>query len=331
MISLLKKLTETASPSGYESAIREAIRTEISPLTNNIRVDALGNLVATIGKKGTKGLKVMLSAHMDEIGVIVSHVEKNGLVRFSNLGTLLPQFLSGSRVKFLNGIQGIVHVDRPDDLTKIQGLEKHFIDVGATSDRDCPVKIGDVGVFDRELSVLGKRITAKALDNRISCLAAIEIMKRVKNTPHELVFVFSTQEESHSRGATTSAFEIDPDLSIALDVTPASDILGIKMQVSLGEGPAIKLRDIGMIADPRVVRWMEAGAAALKINCQREVLDIGTTDARVMQISKAGMAAGAISIPCRYVHSPSELVDQMDVEQTIQLLTHLLVNPIELK
>ena len=331
MISLLKKLTETAAPSGYESAIREVIRTEISPLTSNLRVDALGNLVATLGKKSPKGLKIMLSAHMDEIGIIVSHVEKNGLVRFSNLGTLLPQFLAGSRVKFLNTAQGVIHFDRPDDLTKIQAVEKHFIDVGASSDRDCPVKVGDVGVFDRELSVLGKRITSKALDNRVSCLAAIETMKRIKNSPHELVFVFTTQEESHSRGATTSAFEIDPDLSIALAVTPASDILGIKMQVNLGEGPAIKLRDVGMIADPRVVRWMEAGAAALKIHCQREVLDIGTTDARVMQISKTGMPAGAISIPCRYVHSPSELVDQKDVEQTIQLLSHLLSNPIELK
>lgn len=331
MISLLKKLTETASPSGFESAIREVIRSEISPLTKNLRVDALGNLVATLGKKSPSGLKIMLSVHMDEIGVIVSHIEKNGLVRFSNLGTLLPQFLPGSRVKFLNGAQGIIHFDRPDDLAKIQTLEKFFIDVGAASNKECPVKVGDVGVFDRELTVLGKRVTAKALDNRVSCLAAIETMKRIKNSPHELVFVFSTQEESHSRGATTSAFEIDPDLSIALDVTPASDILGVKMQVNLGEGPAIKLRDVGMIADPRVVRWMETGAAASKISCQREVLDIGTTDARVMQISKAGMPAGAISIPCRYVHSPSEMVDQQDIEQTIQLLTTLLSNPVELK
>lgn len=331
MKTLLKKLTETSSPSGYESVIREVIRAEVAPLSSNIKVDALGNLIVSMGKKTDKGLRVMVAAHMDEIGVIVSHVEKTGLVRFSNLGTILPQYLPGSRVVFQNGVRGVINQDRPDDLHKIATLEKNFIDVGATSEKDCPLKIGDVGVFDRPFMELGKRVTAKSLDDRVSCAVMIETMKKISSSPHELVFVFSTQEEVQSKGATTAAYEIEPDLAIALDVTPALDILGIKMQTDLGKGPAIKVRDVGMLSDPRVVHWMEETAKKNKIAYQLEVLDIGTTDARVMQISKAGMPTGALSIPCRYVHSPSEVVDLNDVQGTVDLLTILLNNPIDLQ
>lgn len=330
MKTLLKKLTETDSPSGYESSIRDVIRSEVAPYAATTRVDALGNLIVTLGKKTDKGLKIMLAAHMDEIGVIVSHVEKTGLVRFSNLGTVLPQYLPASRVRFLNGLRGVINTDRPDDLHKIMGLEKHFIDVGATSSKDCPLKIGDVGVFDREFIELGSRVSAKALDNRSSCAVMIETIKAIKDTPHELVFVFSTQEEVGVRGATTSAFDIDPDLGIALDVTPVMDILGVKMQTSLGSGPAIKVRDVGMICNPRVVRWMEDTAKKNHIPCQLEVLDVGSTDAKAMQMTKSGMPTGAISIPCRYVHSPSEVVDVNDLNLTVTLLTILLNNPIRL-
>lgn len=331
MKTLIKKLTETASPSGYESTIREVIRAEISSLSSNIKVDALGNLIVTIGKKTNKGLRVMIAAHMDEIGVIVSHVEKSGLVRFSNLGTILPQYLPGSRVVFLNGVRGVINHDRSDDLHKVMTQDKHFIDVGATSNKDCPLKVGDVGVFDRGFIELGSRVSAKALDDRVSCAVMIESMKKTKHSPHELVFVFSTQEEVQSKGATTAAYEIEPDLAIALDVTPSLDILGVKMQVDLGKGPAIKVRDVGMLSDPRVVRWMEETAQKNKIAYQLEVLDLGTTDARVMQISKAGMPTGALSIPCRYVHSPSEVVDLDDVQATVNLLSALLNNPITLR
>lgn len=330
MKTLIKKLTETASPSGYESSVREVIRAEISAISSNIKVDALGNLIVTMGKKTDKGLRIMIAAHMDEIGVIVSHVEKNGLVRFSNLGTVLPQYLPGSRVIFLNGVHGVINHDLPDDLHKVMTQDKHFIDVGATSDKDCALKVGDVGVFDRGFVELGKRVSAKALDDRVSCAVMIESMKKIKNSPHELVFVFSAQEEVQSKGATTAAYEIEPDLAIALDVTPAFDILGVKMQVDLGKGTAIKVRDVGMLSDPRVVRWMEETAQKNKIAYQLEVLDLGTTDARVMQISKTGMPTGALSIPCRYVHSPSEVVDLDDVQATVTLLSALLNNPITL-
>jgi len=330
MKTLLQKLTQTPGPSGFEHEIRKVIREEISPLAKSIEVDAMGNLIARVGQKTKGGLRVMIAAHMDEIGVIVSHVQKNGFVRFSNLGSYFPRYLSGGRVRFLNGVRGVINNDRPEDLSKIPGMEKFLIDVGATSDKDCPVKIGDAGVFDREFLDMGKRAASKAMDDRVACAILIETMRKIKTTPNELIFVFSSQEEVASRGAQTAAYALEADLGIALDVTPTGDIIGVKMQTHLGDGPTIKVRDVGMISDPQVVTWMVTAAKKLKIKYQMEVLEVGTTDARTMQLARGGMLAGAISIPCRFVHSPSEVVDMDDVEQTVQLLTTLLSEPIKL-
>jgi endoglucanase len=331
MKELLQKLTQTPGASGYESAIREVIREEISPFVKEIKVDALGNLIARMGEKKANGSRIMVAAHMDEIGVIVTHVEKNGAVRFSNLGSVIPRYLPGSRVKFLNGVRGVIDSDKPEDLAKIQPMNQFFIDVGASSEKDCPVKAGDVAVFDREFADLGQRVVSKALDDRSSCALLVEAIKQIKETPHELFLVFSVQEEVTSRGATTAAYGLDVDLGLALDVTPVGNLMGIKMQVDLGKGPAIKVRDVGFIADPGVVNWMVDGAKAIKIPYQMEVLDIGSTDARVMQISKAGMRSGVLSIPCRYVHSPSEMIDMVDYEQGLKLLVHLLSQPVKLR
>lgn len=331
MKALIKKLTETPGPSGYETGIRDVIRKEVAPYSNDISVDTFGNLIVRVGNKTEQGLRIMIAAHMDEIGIIVSHLEKNGLVRFSNIGFLMTKYLAGSRVRFLNGTLGLVHSDRADDLSKVQHLDKFFIDVGAKTNKDCPVKTGDLGVFERDFIDLGDRVASKAMDNRSSCAAMIEVIKQVKSTPHELVFVFSTQEEVGTRGAQAAAFAIDPDLGIAMDVTPVGDIMGVKMQVDLGAGTAVKVRDVGFLADPRVVDWMTATAKKANIPYQLEVLDIGSTDARVMQISRAGMLAGAVSIPCRYVHSPSEMIDMNDYGNTIKLMVQLLTNPVKLK
>ena len=331
MKELLQKLTQTPGPSGYESAIRDVIRAEIKPFVKEMRVDALGNLIARIGEKSEGGMRLMVAAHMDEIGLMVSHVEKNGTVRFSNLGSVLPRYLPGSRVKFLNGIRGMIDSVKPDDLTKIQPLNQFFIDVGASSEKDCPVKAGDVAIFDRDFTDLGQRVISKAMDDRSSCAILVEAIKKIKETPHELYFVFSVQEEVGSRGATTAAFGMDVDLGIALDVTPVGHLMGIKMQVDLGKGPAIKVRDVGFIADSSVVNWMVDSAKAIKIPYQMEVLDIGSTDARAMQISKAGLRSGALSLPCRYVHSPSEMIDMVDYENAVKLLVHLLSQPVRLR
>jgi endoglucanase len=172
---------------------------------------------------------------------------------------------------------------------------------------------------------------AKSLDNRAGVLIAIETLRALKSSPHDLYFVFTTQEEVGTRGAATSAYGIDPDVGIALDVTSSGDTPNAqKMEMALGKGPCIKIQDVGMIADPRVVQWMIRAAEKNKIPYQREVLLMGGTDARAIQLARAGVPAGCISVPVRYVHSPSEMVDLSDLENAVRLLTALLQTPIEL-
>jgi len=331
MKPLIQKLTETFSPSGYEADIREVIRTEIEPLADEIRVDALGNLIARKGRKSARGMKIMIAAHMDEIGLMATHVDDNGFIRFTGIGGIRPLTLTGGRVRFVNGTRGIIGSDRITDPAKAPTLEQCFIDVGASGKKDCTVKVGDVCGFERPFLDLGKRLVAKAMDDRIACAIMIEAMRALKATPHEVYFVFTTQEEVGLRGATTSAFGIDPDLGLAVDVTGSGDTpKGYKMEVGLGKGPAIKVKDGGMLADPRVVAWMIRSAEKSRIPYQREVLEGGTTDARAIQLTRSGVPMGCLSISCRYVHSPSEMVDLRDVQNAVKLIVALLSNPVEL-
>ncbi len=183
--------------------------------------------------------------------------------------------------------------------------------------------------FDRPFLDLGNRLIAKSMDDRIGCAVMIEAMRALKTSPHELYFVFTTQEEVGLRGATTSSFGVDPDLGLSLDVTATGDTpKGSRMEVALGKGPAVKVKDGGMLADPRIVNWMIRTAEKAKIPFQREVLEGGTTDARAIQVARAGVPAGCLSIPTRYVHSPSEMVDTGDVQNSIKLLVALLSAPV---
>ncbi|MBE2224316.1 MAG: M42 family metallopeptidase [Anaerolineae bacterium] len=330
MNDLIKKLVEAFGPSGFEDGMRDLIRPEIEKHADSINVDNLGNLIAL--KKGDgSGLKVMIAAHMDEIGVMVSHVTAEGFCRFTNIGGVLPHNLNGSRVQFADGTVGIISSDRLTDRSKIHGLDKHFIDVGATSKEDCPVSVGDPAGFKREFLAQGKRLSAKSMDDRIGCVVAIEALKRLKNSPHDVYFAFTVQEEVGVRGALTAANHIDPAVGIALDVTLTGDMPESNpMAVSLGDGAAIKVKDSGMIAHVGLVNIMKQRAEEANIPYQLEVLVAGTTDARSMQVANGGAAAGCISIPCRYVHSQSETVDADDVEACVQLLVEILSKPIDL-
>jgi len=331
MKQLIQKLTETFSPSGYETAIREVIRAEVTPLADDVYVDALGNLIARKGTKSPQGKRIMLAAHMDEIGLMAAHIDENGFIRFTGIGGIRPAALTGSRVRFVSGLPGVIGTDRITDATKAPSLEQCYIDVGASSKKDCPVKVGDVCGFERPFLDMDQRLVAKAMDDRIACAVLIESLRQLKETPHELYFVFTTQEEVGMRGAGTSAFGIDPELGLSVDVTLTGDTpKGVKMAVSLGKGPAIKVKDGGMLADARVVAWMVKTAEKLKLPYQREVLEGGTTDARAIQVTRAGVPAGCLSIPCRYVHTPSEMVDYGDVLDAVKLLTALISKPVEI-
>jgi len=329
MKSLIQKLTETFSPSGSESAIREVIRGEVEGLADEVRVDALGNLIVRKGTKGKNGKRIMLAAHMDEIGLIATHIDENGFIRFTSLGFVRPHTLVSGRVQFTNGTQGMVGMEQDLHATKLPCLNDCYIDIGGTSARDCPVKVGDVAAFQRPFLDLGRRLVAKSMDDRIGCAVLIETLRSLKASPHELYFAFTTQEEVGTRGAATSAYGIDPDIGLAVDVTLTGDTPKSRpMSISLGKGPAVKVKDTGMLADPRVVEWMCATAEKRHIPYQREVLDGGSTDARAIQMTRSGVPAGCLSIPCRYVHTPSEMVDYEDVQNSVSLLTALLSGPV---
>ncbi|MEP7135494.1 MAG: M42 family metallopeptidase [Chloroflexota bacterium] len=333
MKKLLQQLTEAFGPSGYEDNIRKLVQAEVKPLADEIRVDALGNLI--VRKRPSKVTKdtrkIMIAAHMDEIGLMVSHVDANGFVRFSNIGGVFGKYVLGGRVRFLNGTHGVIGYDRFDKVNEMPAMDKIYIDVGATSKKDCPVKVGDVAAFDRPFVEMGNRLVAKSMDDRVGVLVAIESLRALKSTPHDVYFVFTTQEEVGTRGAGTSAFGVDPDVGIAIDVTSAADTPNaMKMEMVLGKGPCVKFQDNGAISDPRVVQWMIATAEKSKLPYQREVLLFGGTDAHAMQLTRAGVPAGCLSIPTRYIHSPSEMVDLTDVQNSVKLMTALLRTPIDL-
>jgi len=331
MKQLIQKLSETFSPSGYEDAIREVILAEIKPMADEIQVDSLGNIIARKGEKSGKGKRVMVAAHMDEIGLIATHIDENGFVRFTTVGIPFARYLLGGRVRFVNGVQGVIGSEKPDKVNVIPNADKMFIDVGATSAKDCLVKVGDVAAFERPFVEMGTRIVAKSLDDRVGVAVAIETLRRSKPGSNEVYFVFTVQEEVGVRGATVSAYGVDPDVGIAIDVTPTGDTPNsIRREIALGKGPAIKVKDHLMLSDPKVVAWMERSARKAKIPVQREVLTGGSTDARAIQLTRSGVPTGGLVIPCRYVHSPSEMIDYDDVENTVTLLTAMLNAPINL-
>jgi endoglucanase len=346
MKSLIKKLVETPGPSGYETQIRTLIRAEVEPFVDDIYTDNLGNLIARVGRRNdlSNGLKIMLAAHMDEIGVIATHVDKHGFVRFTSIGGLRPHTCLGGHVRFLksdrpqSGAVGVIGAERLSDTSKMYTFDQMYIDLGISDVGDFPVRVGNVGVFERPFIDMGKRLVSKALDDRVGVAILIEGLRELHRVqsradtqiPHELFFVFSVQEEVGSRGATTAAYGIDPDLGLAVDVTGSGDTPnGLKMETGLSMGPAIKVRDQSMLADPRVVNWIVETAQRANIPYQMEVLERGYTDARSIQLARAGVPAGCISIPCRYTHSPSEMVDYDDVKNTVRLLVELLQGPIE--
>ncbi|MEN6479746.1 MAG: M42 family metallopeptidase [Anaerolineales bacterium] len=330
MKTLIQELVETFGPSGYEDAVRTLLSDRIGGAVDEVRTDALGNLIAH--KKGSgQGLRVMLAAHMDEIGLVVSHIDQQGFARFQTVGGVWPITLVSGRVRFANGAAGVIGWEYWLQKSELPKMDELFIDLGATSAADAPVAVGDVACFDRPFQDLGKRLVAKAMDDRIACAIAVQTLRELQETPNDIYVVFSTQEEVGTRGAMTAAFGIAPDVAVAIDVTDTGDTPeAIPMAVSLGGGPAIKIKDSGMIAHAGVKDWMIRTAEQAGIPYQREVLTAGTTDAYSIQTTRAGVPAGCLSIPCRNIHTPSEIVDYDDVLNSVRLLRAMLSAPITL-
>ncbi len=328
MIELVKKLTETWGPSGYEYRVRQIIQEEVKDLADEITVDPLGNLICRVGKGGKK---IMVAAHMDEIGVMAMYTEKHsGYLRFSPLGGLIHTTLRGNRVQFEDGTIGVigVHGNGGDSAKKVPNLDDFYIDADDGDGRS--VAAGQPATFWRTMEERGQRLIAKAMDDRIGCVVAIEAMRKLnKKTENEVYFVFTVQEEVGLRGARTAGYGVDPDVAIALDVTRTGDELkNAKMAVVLGGGAAIKVHDPGLVVPAAVVEWMVNRAEADGIAYQRELLMGGTTDSAAIQTARAGVPSGVISIPCRYVHTTSETVDKRDVQACIDLLAGLTAHPV---
>lgn len=316
---LMKKLSDCFGPSGREKLIREMIMDEIKGLADEITIDPLGNLIAR--KKGN-GKKILFSAHMDQIGLIVTHVDEKGFLRFANVGGLNAKELLGLRMVFDNGLEGVICQEELKDKEKLK-ISKLFLDVAST-DKEFIKKnfrTGDMCVFKTEYYETDDCVICKAADDRIGCYILIEALKKHPSTENDVYYVFSVQEEVGCRGAKTAGYIIDPDLAIAIDVTATGDTPdGIKMDVKLGGGAAIKLKDNSIITHPVVKDLLTELAEENKIKYQYEILEFGGTDAGPIHTSKEGVPSGVISIPTRNLHTSGEIFNKFDVEECIKLV-----------
>lgn len=318
---LLKKLCSTDSPSGREKKIGEVIKSEAERLGYDVKEDALGSIIA---RKPGDGKKIMLDAHMDEIGVIASYADENGFIRFGAVGGLYTRELVRRRVRFQNGTIGVIGSEE-EEFNKKPQLGKLYIDIGA-QDREAAekyVKTGDMAVFDGEFYVNGDTVISKALDNRAGCCILLSVMEMIaeKDTKNDLYFVFSTQEEVGLRGAKTAAFSIMPDYAIAVDVTDTGDTPECPpMAVKLGDGAAVKIMDRSVMCDAEVIDILTGIADKKGIKYQREIMTDGGTNTGAIALTGAGVKAGAVSLPVRYIHSPSELAKLSDIEECIKLI-----------
>ena len=322
-ISLLEKLLKTFGPSGSEDKIKEVIKEEIKDYADEIREDALGNLIAV--KKGL-GKKIMIASHMDEIGVMINSIDEKGFLRFTNIGGVNPFSSLYQRVKFVDGTIGTIGMEKLDEIKDLK-LNKMFIDVGLPTKEEVVKKInvGDVAAFDSAFVYQNEIIMSKTLDDRLGCYVAIEALKQLKNCPNEVYFVFTVQEEVGLRGAKTAAYGINPDMGIAIDVTLTGDTPKAEtMDVGIGKGVAIKVKDNSVISHPAVKNLMIETAIENDIPYQLEILVGGGTDSGAIHLTRAGVPSGVISIPCRYVHSPSETAAVSDVINAVKLLVKVL-------
>jgi len=316
---LMKKLSDCFSPSGREKNVREMIIDEIKDYVGEMKVDPLGNLIAR--KKGN-GKKILFSAHMDQIGLIITHVDEKGFLRFSNVGGIHAKEIIGLRMIFDNGLEGVICQEELKDKEKLT-MSKLYIDVASTNKEFVQnnFNIGDMCVFKSEYYETEDCVICRAADDRIGCYILIEAIKNHPATENDVYYVFSVQEEVGTRGAKTAGYAINPDLGIALDVTATGDSLdGIKMDVKLGGGAAIKLMDKSMITHPEVKDLLTNLAEENNIKYQYEVLEFGGTDAGPIHTSREGVPSGVISIPTRNLHSASEIINKQDVMECIKLV-----------
>ncbi len=318
----LKTLLAAYGPSGNEHAVAEAVKALIAPHVDNMRVDALGNLIVEKYGSDEQGKRIMFAAHMDHIGFVVTDIDENGFLRVSNVGGINPTLSNARHVIFENGADGVLYCQPTKG--ESQAMKHLFIDIGAESREDAKqtVQIGDMAVYAPDYFELGAhRVASPAMDDRCACALLCELLMYLDEPRNTVIGVFSAQEEVGCRGARVAAYGVNPDLGVALDVTAWGDTPEVKLpSVTLGKGAAVKFMDSSMIASPAVRDALLSAADEAGVPAQREVLPFGGTDGSAIQHARAGIPAGTLSIPCRYVHSPAEVIDMRDMEGALKLL-----------
>jgi len=334
---LLKRISETPGAPGFEAPIRNLVIQEVKPWVDEINVDNMGNVIAFRKGKGDK--KVMLAAHMDEIGFIVNHIDDQGFIRFIPLGGFDPKTLTSQRVvvhgkEELMGVMGTkpVHMMSEEEKKKNVKMEDFFIDLGMPKEEvEQYVQVGDPVTRERDLIRMGHCVNGKSLDNRISVYVLIETLRQLhdQHVPFDVYGVFTVQEEVGIRGAQVATQEVQPDFGLAIDTTIAFDVPGSQphQQVTrLGNGVAIKMLDSTAIADYRMVAYMKEVAGRNQIKWQPELMAKGGTDtAMVQRMTRSGSIAGAVSIPTRHIHQVIESVNHDDILSSVELLKNCLL------
>lgn len=317
--TILTKLNGANGPSGGEAPVAREIAALARPYVDEITTDTLGNLICR--KKGS-GPKVMLAAHMDSLGLMVTHIEKEGFLRVAKVGGVHPEDILHTPVRFPCGAVGTVCADGSAEAGKLT-MEDLYLDMGFASREEAEgvVQVGDVAVYHLPVYQTAGRILSPYMDNRISCAVLLLAMEQLRETTNDVYFVFTVQEEVGLRGARTAAWAIDPDYAVAVDVCGCRDVPGSKTVSSSrqGGGAAIKVMDASVISHPAMVELLRRLAREGDIPFQMDVLGRGGTDAGAIHQSRAGVVTGGISVPCRYIHSPGEMVTVSDVEACVRL------------
>jgi endoglucanase len=326
---LLQRLTAVCGVSGREDEVRRMVEGLITPHVAAVETDALGNLIA---RKPGRGPRLMLVAHLDEVGLLVTEVDERGFLRFLPVGQGVPAWqLVGARVVFPGGAQGVVGQEKVEEIKELRPA-RLFLDVGAAGAEAARAFSGGTGAmasFAPSFALTGRRVIAKALDDRAGCALLIRLLQEVKEVPNDLVTVFSVQAEVGQRGARTAAYRLRPAMAVAVDATPSGDTPEAgRRTVALGQGPGIKVMDQGLIAHPKVRDLLLETAEREGLPHQREVSERGSTDAAAVQVQWEGIPSGAVSLPCRYIRSAGEMMDLDDLEGAYRLLRALVLTPL---
>ncbi|HUK84494.1 MAG TPA: M42 family metallopeptidase [Candidatus Acidoferrum sp.] len=329
----LEKLSNACGVTGRENEVRELMIRLMTPYTDEIIVDRLENVIA-IKKGKEKSPKIMLAAHMDEVGLMVKTITKDGFLQFAKMGGIDDRILPAQRVMVFSKkrtFAGIIgskppHIQKEEERKKIIASDELFIDIGAENKDDAlgmGVSVGDPVGFDVKYVQLAKDVVVgKAFDNRAGCVTMIEALRILEKTDFTIYAVGTVQEEVGLRGAGAAAFSIDPDVAIALDVTIAGDTPGVKefdTSVKMGKGPALTITDTGLITSSKILRWLMDAAEEEKISFQIETGLMGSTDAARISLTRQGIPCGNISMPVRYIHSPVGMLNLKDIENSAKL------------